>query len=41
LIFFAPLGVGVNEENHFAKLGEVSYLKDEENIIFVKIKNVK
>ena len=23
LIFFAPLGVGVNEENQFVKLGEI------------------
>jgi len=28
LIFFAPLGVGVNEENQFAELGAVSYLVD-------------
>jgi hypothetical protein len=24
--FFAPLGVGVNEENQFAKFGKVNYL---------------
>jgi hypothetical protein len=24
LIFFAPLGVGVNEENQFVKFGEVT-----------------
>jgi hypothetical protein len=28
LIFFAPLGGGVNEENQFAKRGEVSSGKD-------------
>jgi hypothetical protein len=28
LIFFAPLGVGVNEENQFPNKREKSYIKD-------------